>query len=119
RLAQPLGRDDGWHGCRGNLAGDSLALGKVRLSVERRPPLLDRAGGRRYIPGLVPTTRLFADRRHGVDRRAVPRRLAVGGVGGGRRRVVGGWYGAERGSTRARRGRAQRNPSVVSPGDHL
>ena len=87
--------------------------------MERRPPLLDRAGGRRYIPGLVPTTRLFADRRHGVDRRAVPRRRAVGGVPRERRRVVDRRYGAERRSTLERRGRPQRNPSVESPGEHV
>ena len=49
-----------------------------------------------YIPGVVTTTRLLADRRHGVDRRAVPRR-----------------------STLERRGRPQRDPSLEGPGEHL
>ncbi len=47
------------------------------------------------------TTRLLADRRHGVDRRVVPRRLAV------------------RRSTLERRGRPQRDPSLEGPGEHL
>jgi len=47
----------------------------------------------------VTTTRLFADRRHGIDRRAEPRR--------------------ERRSTLERRAHPQRNPSVESPGEHL
>ncbi len=42
------------------------------------------------------TTRLLADRRHGVDRRVVPRR-----------------------STLERRGRPQPDPSLEGPGEHL
>jgi hypothetical protein len=45
--------------------------------------------------GVLTTTRLFADRRHGVDRRA------------------------ERRSTLERRGRPQRDPSPEGPGEHL
>src|SRR5436190_12267512 len=48
-----------------------------------------------YIPGVVTTTRLLADRRHGVDRRA------------------------ERRSTLERRGRPRRDPSLEGPGEHL
>jgi hypothetical protein len=65
------------------------------------------------------TTRLFADRRHGVDRRAVPRRLAVAGIPRERRCVVDRRRGAERRSTLERRGRAPRNPSVETPSEHL
>ena len=74
---------------------------------------------RGYIPGVVTTTRMSADRRHGVDRRAVARRLAVGGVRGERRRVVDRRHGAERRSTLERRGRPHRNPAVESPGEHV
>lgn len=65
------------------------------------------------------TTRLFADRRHGVDRRALPRRLAVAGLPRERRRVVDRRRGAERRSTLERRGHAPRDPSVESPSEHL
>jgi hypothetical protein len=65
------------------------------------------------------TIRLLADRRHGVDQRAVPRRLALGGVPRERRRVVDRRRGAERRSTLERRGRPQRDPSLEGPGEHL
>ncbi len=64
-------------------------------------------------------TRVFADRRHGVDRRAVPRRLAVAGLPRERRSVVDRRHGAERRSTLERRGRWQRDPSLEAPGEHL
>ena len=65
------------------------------------------------------TTRLLADRRHGVDRRVVPRRLAVAGAPRERRAVVDRRRGAERRSTLERRGRPQRDPSLEGPGEHL
>ena len=64
-------------------------------------------------------TRVFADRRHGVDRRAVPRRLAVAGLPRERRSVVDRRHGAERRSTLERRGRWQRDPSLEAPSEHL
>jgi hypothetical protein len=64
-------------------------------------------------------TRAFADRRHGVDQRAVPRRLAVAGMSRERRRVVDRRRGAERRSTLERRGRPPRSPSSESPGEHV
>lgn len=67
----------------------------------------------------MPTTRLLTDRRHGVDRRAEPRRLALAGVPRERRRVVDRRRGAERRSTLERRGRPQRDPSLEGPGEHL
>ena len=72
-----------------------------------------------YIPGVVTITRLLADRRHGVDRRAVPRRLAVSGAPQERRSVVDRRHGAERRSTLERRGRPQRDPSLEGPGEHV
>jgi hypothetical protein len=65
------------------------------------------------------TTRLFADRRHGVDRRAHPRRRAVAGLPRERRRVVDRRRGAERRSTLERRGRPQRDPQAEGPGEHV
>ena len=65
------------------------------------------------------TTRLLADRRHGVDRRAVQRRLAVAGAPRERRAVVDRRRGADRRSTLERRGRPQRDPSLEGPGEHL
>jgi hypothetical protein len=74
---------------------------------------------RGYIPHVLTTARLLADRRHGVDRRAVPRRLIVAHVPPERRSVVDRRHGAERRSTLERRGRPLRRPSVESPGEHL
>jgi hypothetical protein len=68
---------------------------------------------------LVRTTRLFADRRHGVDRRAVPRRLSVASLPRERRSVVDRRRGAERRSTLERRGRPPRDPSFEGPSEHL
>jgi hypothetical protein len=62
---------------------------------------------------------LFADRRHGVDRRADPRRHAVARGPQERRRVVDRRDGAERRSTLERRGRPMRNPSLESPSEHV
>ena len=64
-------------------------------------------------------TRLFADRRHGVDRRAFPRRRAVAKAPLERRCVVDRRRGAERRSTLERRGRAVRLPAAESPAEHL
>jgi len=64
-------------------------------------------------------TRVFADRRHGVDRRAVPRRFAVAGLPRERRSVVDRRHGAERRSTLERRGRPSRDRSLEAPGEHL
>jgi len=90
----------------------------VESELGRRLPLLDSAARRGYIP-LVTTTRVFADRRDGVDRRAVPRRIVVGGVPGERRRVVDRRHGAERRSTLERRSRPQRDPALEGPGEHV
>jgi hypothetical protein len=54
----------------GNLLGDKRRL-------RPRPSLLAGTAWRGYFPGILPTTRLLTDRRHGVDRRAEPRRLAA------------------------------------------
>jgi hypothetical protein len=64
-------------------------------------------------------TRLFADRRHGVDRRDVPRRRAVSRLPEERRRVVDRRRGAERRSTLERRGRPVRSLATESPGEHI
>ena len=84
-----------------------------------RRPLLAGPAREGYIPDVVTTTRLLADRRHGIDRRAVPRRLALAGAPRERRRVVDRRRGAERRSTLERRGRPQRDPSLEGPGEHL
>lgn len=65
------------------------------------------------------TTRLFADRRHGVDRRALPRRRAVAPGPTERRSLVDRRVGAERRSTLERRGRLARNRAVESPSEHV
>jgi len=67
----------------------------------------------------VTPTRLFADRRHGVDRRLAPRRRAVAASPRERRRVVDRRRGAERRSTLERRGRSARLPAHESPAEHL
>src|SRR5213593_1670041 len=87
--------------------------------VWSQQPLLAGPPWPGYIPGVVTTTRLLADRRHGVDRRAVPRRLAVAGAPRERRAVVDRRRGAERRSTLERRGRPRRDPSLEGPGEHL
>jgi len=67
----------------------------------------------------VLVTRLIADRRGGVDRRAVSRRHAVGRVGREQRQVVDRRGGPERRSTLDRRGRQARDRATESPGEHL
>jgi hypothetical protein len=67
----------------------------------------------------VTPTRLFADRRHGVDRRASPRRRAVEISTAERRHVVDRRCGAERRSTLERRGRTMRLAADESPAEHL
>jgi len=89
------------------------------LAFGRRQPLLAGPAWPGYIPGVVTIPRLLADRRHGVDRRAVPRRLAVAGAPRERRAVVDRRRGAERRSTLDRRGRPPRDPSLEGPGEHL
>src|SRR5207249_8979606 len=73
------------------------------LAFGRRQPLLAGPAWPGYIPGVVTIPRLLADRRHGVDRRAVPRRLAVAGAPRERRAVVDRRRGAERRSRVLRR----------------
>src|SRR5256885_13623330 len=68
-------------------------------------PLLAGPAWPGYIPGVVTIPRLLADRRHGVDRRAVPRRLAVAGRPPRRPAGVGRPRGAARRSTPERPGR--------------
>jgi hypothetical protein len=67
------------------------------------------------------TTRLFADRRGGVDRRAVPRRRTVAPVPVDRRQTVDLRRGVERRSTLDRRGRmgGGRHPAMESPAEHV
>ncbi|HXQ29277.1 MAG TPA: hypothetical protein VN848_08410 [Gemmatimonadales bacterium] len=67
---------------------------------------------------MVTSTRLIADRRRGVDRRATPRRYDVGRPPAERRRKVDRRHGAERRSTLDRRGRFGRQ-ETESPGEHL
>src|SRR6266478_1419185 len=57
-----------------------LEIYPVTPGVWPQQPLLAGPAWPGYIPGVVTTTRLLADRRHGVDRRGVPRRLAVAGA---------------------------------------
>jgi hypothetical protein len=64
-------------------------------------------------------TRLWADRRTGMDRRAEPRRHAVMGVVQERRQVVDRRRGSERRSTLDRRGRAARSPNAERPVEHV
>jgi hypothetical protein len=67
----------------------------------------------------VLTSRFFADRRGGVDRRAEPRRTVLSAVTVDRRRTVDLRRGAERRSTLDRRGRSTRAPGFESPAEHL
>jgi hypothetical protein len=67
----------------------------------------------------VLTSRFFADRRGGVDRRAEPRRRVLAAVTADRRRTVDLRRGAERRSTLDRRGRSTRAPEAESPAEHL
>ncbi len=80
---------------------------------------MENLRSQRRFSGIVTTTRVVADRRHGVDRRAIPRRLALVGAPRERRRVVDRRRGAERRSTLERRGRPQRDPSLEGPAEHL
>jgi hypothetical protein len=64
-------------------------------------------------------SRLWADRRAGMDRRAEPRRRAVMGATEERRRVVDRRRGSERRSTLDRRGRAARTPNAERPVEHV
>lgn len=70
-----------------------------------------------------PPTRLFADRRHGVDRRREPRRRVVSTAPVERRQVVDRRRGAERRSTLERRGRkgwgAGRTLARETPAEHV
>ncbi len=79
--------------------------------------LATNAGRAQITP--VTTSRLFADRRRGVDRRGTPRRYLVAGAAPERRRVVDRRRGADRRSTLERRGHTSRHPSLESPGEHL
>ena len=64
------------------------------------------------------TSRLLADRRSGVDRRAVPRRTVLAQVAVNRRRVVDLRRGADRRSTLDRRN-AIRPRATETPGEHV
>jgi hypothetical protein len=68
---------------------------------------------------VVPSTRLFADRRRGVDRRGGPRRASIQEVESERRLVVDRRRGGERRSTLERRSRAGRQVLAESPSEHL
>lgn len=66
------------------------------------------------------TTRMWADRRTGTDRRAEPRRRLVTVVDDERRQIVDRRRGAERRSTLDRRGRRASRPlSVERPVEHV
>ena len=65
------------------------------------------------------TSRLLADRRGGVDRRAVPRRTILALVPIDRRRVVDLRRGAERRSTLDRRNATARPRATETPGEHV
>ena len=69
--------------------------------------------------GVLPISRLLADRRGGIDRRAVPRRTVLARVAQDRRRVVDLRKGAERRSTLDRRNRAARPRSTETPAEHV
>jgi hypothetical protein len=64
-------------------------------------------------------SRLFADRRTGIDRRAEPRRRSVAVVRAERRSIVDRRRGAERRSTLDRRGRASRLTNAERPVEHV
>ena len=64
-------------------------------------------------------TRLWADRRSGMDRRSEPRRRFVTNVTDERRLVVDRRRGSERRSTLDRRGRATRAPNAERPVEHV
>jgi len=66
-----------------------------------------------------PASRLIADRRAGLDRRAIPRRASLARVELERRARVDRRRGPERRSTLDRRVRARRLSGVESPGEHL
>ncbi|HYU00673.1 MAG TPA: hypothetical protein VEK85_09870 [Gemmatimonadales bacterium] len=65
------------------------------------------------------SSRLFADRRRGSDRRLEARRWSITGVAAERRRVVDRRRGAERRSTLDRRNRPTRASPGEAPGEHL
>ena len=64
-------------------------------------------------------SRLIADRRAGLDRRAIPRRELLARVDAERRARVDRRRGPERRSTLDRRGRSRRMSGTESPGEHL
>src|SRR5437667_12400707 len=86
------------------------------LAFGRRQPLLAGPAWPGYIPGVVTIPRLLADRRHGVARRAVPRRLAMAGAPPERRPGVDRRRGAQRPSALVRRRRPPRERSRDAPG---
>jgi len=67
---------------------------------------------------VLTTSRLLADRRSGVDRRAVPRRTVLAQVAVNRRRVVDLRRGAERRSTLDRRN-VIRPRTTETPAEHV
>jgi hypothetical protein len=68
---------------------------------------------------VLPTSRLLADRRAGVDRRNVPRRTVLAQVRIERRRTVDLRRGAERRSTLDRRNRLGRARTTEAPAEHV
>jgi hypothetical protein len=67
----------------------------------------------------VTSTRIWADRRSGTDRRTEPRRQTVIAVADERRQVVDRRRGTERRSTLDRRGRSFRRTSGERPVEHV
>jgi hypothetical protein len=67
----------------------------------------------------VTSTRIWADRRSGTDRRTEPRRQTVIDVADERRQVVDRRRGTERRSTLDRRGRSFRRTSGERPVEHV
>lgn len=68
---------------------------------------------------MTSSTRIWADRRSGVDRRTEQRRHTVGAVPDERRQVVDRRRGGERRSTLDRRGRSFRRSSSERPVEHV
>ncbi|HEX9280534.1 MAG TPA: hypothetical protein VF890_07805 [Gemmatimonadales bacterium] len=64
-------------------------------------------------------SRLWSDRRAGLDRREIPRREVLSRVERERRARVDRRRGPERRSTLDRRGRSRRVSGTESPGEHL
>jgi hypothetical protein len=68
---------------------------------------------------VATASRLFADRRNGVDRRSIPRRETLARVARERRRLVDRRRGTERRSTLDRRCHPTRHRTTEAPGEHV